>query len=405
MKNFIGKGLILFTLFSCTDAEKGPEDDEFFDGKSDSYYRPSDMGPIQFGDTITSEIVDDSRYQAWTFTLSGESDVVLETKRANKTVDTVVYLYKKKSSGWGRYIAKNDDKWKTTGLSKLKKTLASGEYRLIVKFYKREQRGKYKLSAKCEGDGCSVEASCNPTSLPSSPGLTAECSDRMLSAWLGKYQGGYKSGDFTGDEICTGIEIVDKGLGYFLEHDKEIDNDPRYWQYRESATGSVVSIEGHADMHISYFFDKNDALLLWSEEYDEPTNFGYTCGKSGETTISEPFNEFCGSAVNDSAGALENISQFDESTSGGLWDVQSDLSDAAYGFSIAADRFGDEHGLSGSDDVEASWTIGENIYDSGEIGVVRMEMNGQSTTYLIAGETLLWQLTNDDISSAEFICQ
>jgi hypothetical protein len=98
-------------------ADKGPEEDLPEDGKADTQRKPTDHGGIAFGTPGFSELTASARYHAWTFELSGDANVELTTSyavRGQRRTDTVLYLYKEGASGWGSYIARNDDYGSTT---------------------------------------------------------------------------------------------------------------------------------------------------------------------------------------------------------------------------------------------------------------------------------------------------
>ena len=150
----------LVVLFGCV-ADKGPEEALPEDGKADSQRKPTDHGGIAFGTPALSELTATARYHAWTFELSAEASVELTTSyavRGQRRTDTVLYLYREGATGWGSYIARNDDYGSTT-YSQIKKTLGAGRYRALVKGYSETTFGKFKLTALCNGAGC-VSASC-----------------------------------------------------------------------------------------------------------------------------------------------------------------------------------------------------------------------------------------------------
>ena len=143
-------------LVGCL-ADKGPESELPEDaGKDDSQRKPTDHGIIAFGTPAISALTADARYHAWTFELSAEARVDLTTSYAvlgQRRTDTVLYLYKEGATGWGSYIARNDDYANTT-YSQLKRDLGAGRYRALVKGHQETTYGKFKLTAMCVGAGC-----------------------------------------------------------------------------------------------------------------------------------------------------------------------------------------------------------------------------------------------------------
>jgi hypothetical protein len=146
---------IAVALVGCL-ADKGPESELPEDGKADSQRKPTDHGIIAFGTPAVSALTAEARYHAWTFELSADAHVDLTTSYAvlgQRRTDTVLYLYKEGATGWGSYIARNDDYGSTT-YSQLKRDLGAGRYRALVKGHQDTTYGKFKLTAMCVGAGC-----------------------------------------------------------------------------------------------------------------------------------------------------------------------------------------------------------------------------------------------------------
>ncbi|MBA2540499.1 MAG: hypothetical protein H0V17_12735 [Deltaproteobacteria bacterium] len=142
----------------CMDSGK-PEEDELElldDAKDDSHRNPTDHGELLFGNGAATALTDDERHHAWTFELSGDAKVDMTTSYAllgQRRTDTVLYLYREGATGWGSYIARNDD-YGNTLYSKLVRELGAGRYRVLVKGHQAETRGKFKITVNCAGDGC-----------------------------------------------------------------------------------------------------------------------------------------------------------------------------------------------------------------------------------------------------------
>lgn len=142
---------------ACTDDGKGPEEELPLDGsKDDSFRKPTPHGFLELGQSATSALSDTERYHTWVFELSDSATVDIATSYAllgQRRTDTVLYLYREDWSGWGSYIARNDDYGSTT-YSKLHRELEPGRYRVLVKGHAEATRGKFKVSASCNGPGC-----------------------------------------------------------------------------------------------------------------------------------------------------------------------------------------------------------------------------------------------------------
>jgi hypothetical protein len=147
--------VLAVALVGCV-ADKGLESDLPEDGKADTQRKPTDHGLIAFGTPAVSALTADARYHAWTFELSAGAHVELTTSYAvlgQRRTDTVLYLYKHGATGWGSYIARNDD-YASTTYSQLVRELGAGSYRALVKGYSETTYGKFKLTAMCNGAGC-----------------------------------------------------------------------------------------------------------------------------------------------------------------------------------------------------------------------------------------------------------
>ncbi|MEZ4368505.1 MAG: hypothetical protein R2939_19830 [Kofleriaceae bacterium] len=145
-------------LPACVAGADGKEEESALpeEGAADSFRSPTDHGDLAFGVGAPSVLTDDARYHTWTFDLSGPAQVKLTTSYAllgQRRTDTVLYLYKEGPTGWGPYIARNDD-YGTTTYSQLIRSLGAGRYRALVKGYLDTTRGKFKLTIDCAGEGC-----------------------------------------------------------------------------------------------------------------------------------------------------------------------------------------------------------------------------------------------------------
>lgn len=158
----VATALLAASLAGCTeDDAKGAEDEVPVDGKLDSFQRPTDHGPIAFATNAESTLTATARHHTWTFSLPGQARVHLYTHpslTSRQMVDTVLYLYKRGPTGWGSYIARNDDAGDV--FSSLTRDLGPGEYRLLVKGYLASTRGPFAVTVECDGAGCAPAPSC-----------------------------------------------------------------------------------------------------------------------------------------------------------------------------------------------------------------------------------------------------
>src|SRR5688572_8837181 len=153
--------LVLVSISACTNDDGKPAEDDLDlleDGKDDSQRKPTDHGEIAFNTGSATVLTDNERHHAWTFELSSDANVKLTTSYAvlgQRRTDTVLYLYKEGPTGWGSYIARNDD-YGSTIYSQLVRNLGPGRYRALVKGHQTTTRGKFKLTVECTGGGCSA---------------------------------------------------------------------------------------------------------------------------------------------------------------------------------------------------------------------------------------------------------
>ncbi|MDQ3368894.1 MAG: hypothetical protein M3680_26010 [Myxococcota bacterium] len=140
-----------------------PEEEELLDdSKADSHRKPTDHGGLAFATPVFAELTPAERYHAWTFELLDQATVDLTTSyaiRGQRRTDTVLYLYKESATGWGPYLARNDD-YASTTYSQLVRSLGAGRYRVLVKGHQATTTGKFKVTVGCEGPGCSEPAAC-----------------------------------------------------------------------------------------------------------------------------------------------------------------------------------------------------------------------------------------------------
>jgi hypothetical protein len=156
--------LLAFAAGCLATDDKGPEEELLLDGdgKADSQRKPTDHGDIAFEAPQASALTPTERYHAWEFTLSGDANVTMTTSYAvlgQRKTDTVLYLYKEGPTGFGAYIARNDD-YDGKVYSQLIRDLGAGRYRVLVKGHLASTMGKFKVTVGCSGAGCAPVNSC-----------------------------------------------------------------------------------------------------------------------------------------------------------------------------------------------------------------------------------------------------
>ncbi|HSN26827.1 MAG TPA: hypothetical protein VLT45_11090 [Kofleriaceae bacterium] len=153
----VASAFLLLAACAADPTTKGPEGDVPTDGKLDSFQAPTDHGAIAFGAAQTGKLSSTAKYHAWTFALATTAEVHAYTSRTphQASVDTVLYLYKMGATGWGSYIARNDDDG-TSEWSSIDKTLGLGQYRVLVKGYSSSTKGSFDVQLDCSGAGCAL---------------------------------------------------------------------------------------------------------------------------------------------------------------------------------------------------------------------------------------------------------
>ncbi|MDX2088705.1 MAG: hypothetical protein SFX73_12690 [Kofleriaceae bacterium] len=250
---------------ACLD-EKGPEEELPEDGKDDSFYRPTDHGALELGVPVTSAITDAEKFHAWTFELDGDASIDLVTSyavRGQRRTDTVLYLYKEGPNGWGSYIARNDDYGSTT-YSRIQRTLTAGRYRALVKGHLASTRGRFALTASCDGAGCAGGCLFGETynDVATAPGVQTLNANQITAATLGWLSGEAQQmlvravQQSSHTDVTTPEEAlsrVDQGVVNVT------------WLYEDAAQRSFLAFEyGAGDNSYGAIFEKESEAMVSS---------------------------------------------------------------------------------------------------------------------------------------------
>ena len=117
---------------------------------------PAEHGALAFGTADTAALTARASAHAWHFRLTAPATVTVATglpAPKARAVDTVLRLYRRGPSGWGRHIARNDDAGGTPW-SALTRALGAGEYRIVVAGARDTTRGTFAVRLDCAGLGC-----------------------------------------------------------------------------------------------------------------------------------------------------------------------------------------------------------------------------------------------------------
>jgi hypothetical protein len=261
--------LFAILLVGCIDGGKGPEDNLDIlqdDGKADTQRKPTDHGEIPFDTKVNSAITDAEQFHAWTFELSGDAHVTMTTSYAllgQRRTDTVLYLYKEGPTGWGSYIARNDDYGSTT-YSRLIKDLGAGNYRVLVKGHQDETRGKFGITVGCDGDGCAPAATClfgyTYHDIQSNPALEVISTSKITSANLDTYSADVQSKLVRAVQQSSHTDVMTPAEALAAVDENEINIT---WVSEPAARRVFMAFEyGVGDNSYGAIFDKLDDAMV-----------------------------------------------------------------------------------------------------------------------------------------------
>jgi len=268
-------------------SDKGPEE-EIGDGKADSFAKPSEHGDLGFGAPSQAEFTAEARFHSWTFELTGKAKVELETALGAPNLDTVMYLYKQKTSGaWGTAIARNDDANDDTAASALSRSLDKGKYRVIVKAFKTIQRGAFSLTGACTGAGCPV-TTCEPEqALPAATGYGTGCDAAFGKVFDNSTVAKTASTEATAEERCGLGTLERRALDFYIAYWTELSGvEPDTSYAIDTATlagagGSIVDVtDGGDESAMSFVFSTAGKLVAFYQHNQSP-DVAFFCRTSG----------------------------------------------------------------------------------------------------------------------------
>jgi hypothetical protein len=289
---------------ACVD-QKGDEEDIPVDGKDDSFVNPSHHGVMKFGVDNSATITATEGFHTWTFTLSGSASVQLDAVAGSANLDTVMYLYKRTSStaSWGAYIEKNDDASDDTTSSRIKKTFSKGEYRVLVKGYKRAMRGELDVRATCTGSGCPTSTCTAAAQLPAITEYGGNCGTRIAKVYEFASVDSQVNSDVDYADRCSLSELERLGVDFYVSlfgvdgiNADRLEVSVRKLRGTGANGGSIVDVgDGGDESTVSFVFDSSNKLLLhfWHNQSPE---VGFYCRTSG-AVVSLPDAESCASSL------------------------------------------------------------------------------------------------------------
>ena len=153
---FLAASLASLTITGCVaeqaelDKLEGDAEIEDWDLAADSITRPTEMGEISSGATVSGTFGRNARYLAWTFTANATDEIEITANGTSpRWLDTVVSVYRTTPGlrPTGRALASNDDCDPTTLGSCVSLTAPeTGTFVVVVRRYDRGNSGTFALS-------------------------------------------------------------------------------------------------------------------------------------------------------------------------------------------------------------------------------------------------------------------
>ncbi len=150
-------------LAGCAADTSEPKDDaallaeagDIVSNKDDTWWAPTQMGPIASGETLTAEFGRSVRYLAWTFDARQDDTIRLRADGADGAfMDTVLYLFEADADGRPTaFVDYNDDDGASYASRIEVAAPSSGSYVAMVRRYDRRPWGVAALSLELEAAG------------------------------------------------------------------------------------------------------------------------------------------------------------------------------------------------------------------------------------------------------------
>jgi hypothetical protein len=312
--------LTIFTLgcftLNCGGVNKGAESEMPIDGSADSWYSPTEHGPLIFGIGSSAQFDDDTLYHAWSFALTDVATASIWIVPHAQNLDTVMYLYHKNpdDNTWGSYIARNDD-YDSNLWSRLDEQLEAGDYRIMIKGYKENLRGQFSVSAICEGPGCPGN---NDDDLEPSP-------DCVEGEYVNMGEGAWSVSQtclMEIDEVLTSKTITTAGVYVGIDERCDLPHEAKlawdyfytYWDnligideffYDESEVGFDmfyakleqgwrITMHAGGDEDAMYFVFNNESELLAMYQDNQSPDYGFFCNAGeDENNLKVPEDDYC----------------------------------------------------------------------------------------------------------------
>jgi hypothetical protein len=364
-------------------ADKGLESDMPVEGSSDSWRSPTLHGILNFATANKAEFDGKSFYHSWDFELSDKADVSLTVVPGADNFDTVMYLYQRAEGehNWGKYIARNDDH-AGNAWSEITKSLEKGQFRIMLKGYKKSLRGNFNLKGACAGDGCKkAPAGCEDgmEPWPDSTDPTASCVSRTFEVLTAKALTS-ASTYVTVEDRCSQHEVIRKAFDYYYRYwdghgyleDMFYDDEPIGFSIDFTSFGDkgcFVQLDtGGDETAMDMLFDGKGDLLVYYQHNQSP-EVDWSCGVPGEKMPEGDIwpEEFCVGAYLRNTGPMhDEVKDSGTVLSELAGDMLSKLG------ALTVDKYAGTYGLSG--DTELNYDITEWVgTDDGTVALVRVQ--------------------------------
>jgi hypothetical protein len=315
MRNLaFGLCAVAFTIVACGgDDSIGTNEDEL---RKDTFDKPTPHGELRFGDAPNeAAFTSDQRFHAWTFTLTKQSRIDLQTEIETANLDTVMYVYRRDpgTTAWGEAVATNDD---TAGgiTSRVKKQLASGEYLVKVKASKTPMTGAFKVLAACSGSGCPAPAAACSTrtflAMPDATGFGASCTSK-IDAVLNTTPSSTSSSSVKIGSKCSLAPLERSAVDFYHQYwddhggwdemagTGDEEQELAVKTELHGAAGAVVDVDlGGDEDAMTFVFDGAGKLLHYFQHNQSP-DMAWFCKDAGEAAANEPSDSCVGPAVSD----------------------------------------------------------------------------------------------------------
>ncbi len=413
--------LILFLIVAAVgcgentpaDDGKGAEEEELVGGKQDSFFRPTEHGALVFGLPNQAEISGDERFHEWEFELHGPAKVGVQSN-VSQNLDTVMYLYRRDSAdqAWGRFQDKNDD-WKDNIWSRIELDAAkAGQYRIIVKPFKKALRGTFNVTAECEGDGCRAPGAtdCEDgfAQTPDETSYGHACAKAAVAILTepATSGGGFSIGFH--DERCSLPAIEQQAVDFYRGYWEDIfgfdelsDGDDVFLNVGSVEHGDKgwwVSVDAGGDEDTLLFvFDANDKLVLFYHDEQSPTS-AWFCAEGEEDSEAEPSEDCVAATLYTVPHSTSDKIEGSTTPAGAKEDVGTPAWAAIAQFAVDFDLAEDATVAFDGETWES-----EHSEAGGQVTVTR---DGDTATYLVAdrfGEIAV-PIRIDADGAATFVC-